>query len=312
MKFTVTTLGTGSALPNKNRFSSAHVVDIRGHLFLIDCGEATQVLMHRAGFSAVKLEAILISHIHGDHIFGIFGLLSTMALQSRLAPLDIFAPMGFKTILDFFMGNFAEGVKFDINFHPITVDSLTEIHKRRNFSIEAFPLNHRIDTYGYIFREAMPQLNIVKWRVEADSLTLKEIGSLKYGESVTRENGEVLDLERYTYLPYTPRAYAYCSDTAPFDELVEWIKGVDLLYHESTYGDDMQKNAAKYFHSTARDAANAAQKAGVKRLLLGHYSSRYLSLEPLLFQAREVFANTELSEDGKCYELELLRSESAF
>ncbi|MBP5210567.1 MAG: ribonuclease Z [Bacteroidales bacterium] len=307
MEFKLTSLGTASALPNPKRYSSAHVISIRGHLFLIDCGEGCQIQMCRKGISITKIEGILISHIHGDHMFGIFGLLSTMALLGRTAPLAIAAPESFRVVMDFFNEHFAEGVKFDINFIPLTNKEPATIISHRSFIIQAFPLVHKIETYGYLFREKEPARNIRKWKIEADSLSLKEIAQLKNGENVTRENGEVLEVEDYTYIPFSPRSFAYCSDTMPFPELIPWIKGVSLLYHEATFGDDKEAKASEYFHSTARQAGRVAKEAGVGKLVIGHYSTRYPDLNVLLSQAKEEFPETYLSDDGLSFEIPIKR-----
>lgn len=303
MDFKLITLGTASALPNPKRYSSAHVIMIRGHLFLIDCGEGCQVQLIRQGISPIKLEGILISHLHGDHLFGIFGLLSTMALLGRTAPLKIIAPAKFIEILDFFNTHFADGVKFDIDFLPQTNKEPQTALEHRNFLIKTIPLRHKIDTYGFLFQEKEPARNIHKWKINQDNIKLSEIAQLKNGEDVVRENGEVLEVEEYTYFPYSPRSFAYCSDTTVFDKLPLWVAGVDLLYHEATFGDDKEAKAIEFFHSTARQAAQVAKKANVKKLVIGHYSSRYPNLNILLEQAKEEFPNTFLAEDGLIFDI---------
>ncbi|MBQ7222927.1 MAG: ribonuclease Z [Bacteroidales bacterium] len=305
MEFKLTTLGTASALPNPKRYSSAHVINIRGHLFLIDCGEGCQVQMCRHGISPVKIEGILISHIHGDHMFGIFGLISTMTLLGRTAPLTIVAPESFRPILNFYNEHFAEGMKFVISYLPLSNKEPATVLSYRSFYIESFPLVHKIETYGYIFREKVPASNIRKKKIEKHNLSLAEIAQLKKGCDVLREDGELLEAKNFTYTPYEPRSFAYCSDTMPFPELTEWIKGVDLLYHEATFGDDKEAKAIEFFHSTARQAAVDARKAKVGKLVLGHYSTRYPDLHVLLSQAREEFSETFLSDDGLTFDIPL-------
>lgn len=303
MEFSLTTMGTASAHPIVNRYPSAHVVNIHGRLFLIDCGEGVQVQLCRCGYSFAKIDNIFISHLHGDHVFGIFGLLSTMSLTGRTAPLHLYAPKDFGSIVTFFLSHFGEGVKFEITHHPLDMKEPELVFSSKSADVFAFPLNHRIPTFGFLFKERDPQKNIHKWKIEADDLTLREIAQLKNGEDVVRENGEILKNEEYTYVPYVARSAAYCSDTAPFPKLTEWIKGVDLLYHEATFGDDLVEMAKATFHSTARQAAQVAVEAGVKKLVVGHYSSRYKDINLLLTQAQEVFPGTILGKEGCKYEI---------
>ncbi len=261
MNFTLNILGTASALPTTNRYPSAHVLDVRGRLFLIDCGEGVQIQMRRMGISYLKIEAICISHIHGDHLFGMFGLLSTMGMLGRTAKLRIFAPRSFAPILKFYISYFGDGMKFEIDFQPLSMKSPEVIYETKSIEILAFPLNHRIETFGYIIREKPPMFNVHKDAIERYGLSLAEIGTLKRGEDVVR-NTCVISNSEAAYLPYVPRSYAYCSDTAPFPELAQWVKGVDLLYHESTFPVSMSDMAAATFHSTTVQAAECAREAG--------------------------------------------------
>jgi len=303
MEFSLTTLGTASAVPSNNRFSSAHVLKVRGRLFLIDCAEGCQILLARNGISHAKIDNILISHLHGDHVFGIMPLLSTMALKGRTAPVYIYAPEAFRHTLKFFMTYFGDGVKFDIVFTPIKATGPELITSTRNCKVYAFPLNHKVETYGFLFREDDPELNVRKEYIEQDALTLKEIAALKGGSDVVREDGTVLSAEKYAYKPYEPRSAAYCSDTAPFPEMKEWVKGVDILYHESTFGDDMRDLSSQYFHSTAADAATTAAAAGVGKLVIGHFSSRYPDVNVLLEEARRIFPETYLGQEGMIFDV---------
>ncbi|MBR6660564.1 MAG: ribonuclease Z [Bacteroidales bacterium] len=309
MNFTLTTLGSASALPTCDRYPSAHVINIRGRLFLIDCGEGCQIQLRRAGISFLKIEAIFVTHLHGDHIFGIYGLLSTMALMGRSASLTIYAPFMFSSILKHFNEMFADGVKFEIKHIVLSGKSKNLIYSTRNFEIYSFGLNHRIDTFGFLFKEKEPQRNIHKWLIERDKLTLREIALLKNGENVIRENGEVLENEYYTYLPFTPRSYAHCSDTAPFEGEADLVKGVSLLYHEATFMDDLASMAKATCHSTTYQAAKVARDANVGKLIVGHYSSRYSDLDKIIKEVREIFPNSELSKEGKVFEIPLNKKE---
>lgn len=306
MNFTLKILGTASALPISDRYPSAQVLDVRGRLFLIDCGEGVQVRMRQTSTSYLGVEAIFISHLHGDHLFGIFGLLSTMALMGRTGKLDIFAPRAFRPVLEFFLSRFGEGFNYEIVHHPLSMTAPETVLELRNVTASAFPLNHKIDCFGFLFREKEPELNVRKSKIEEFGLGIAEIASAKRGEDIVRGDMTIPNAE-LTYVPYVPRSYAYCSDTAPFPELAQWVRGVDLLYHEATYPDEMASKAAARFHSTARDAARCAQEAGVGRLLIGHYSSKYPDLSVFLSQAREVFPDTDLAQDRAVIEIPLQR-----
>lgn len=296
MNFTLNVMGTASALPTTERYPSAQVLDVRGRLFMMDCGEGAQIQLRKVGVSFLRIEHICLSHIHGDHIFGLFGLLSTMSLLGRSAPLRIYAPKTFRTILDFFMIQFGEGVQFEIDYVELDMKEPQVVYENRTVELLAFPLNHRVETFGYIIREKMPPFNVRKEAVQKYALTLTEIGTLKRGEDVVREDIVITNAEA-AYRKYKPRSYAYCSDTAPFPELAEWVKGVDLLYHEATFPADMADMAEKTFHSTTLQAAQVAKDAGVGRLLVGHYSSRFPSVEFFLDELRSVFPESHLASD---------------
>ncbi len=298
MKFSFTSLGIASALPTVNRNPGAHVLNVHGRLFLIDCGEGCQLQLRRFGFSFLKLQNIFISHIHGDHIFGIFGLLSSMSLIGRTEDIYVYAPEQFGEILDFFVKTFGEQFKFKVVHFPLKMKESELILEGKNIEVFSFPLNHRVECYGFLFKEKTPKRNIHKYLIEKHNLTLAEIALLKDGNDVLRDDGELLENKVLTYLPYEPRSFAHCSDTAPFAKLPDFIKGVTLLYHEATFMNDMEKMAKDTYHSTASQAANIALKAGVKKLLLGHFSSRYNDLKPLLEEAKVIFPESYLANEG--------------
>ena len=304
MNFTLNVLGTASALPTTERHPSAQVLDVRGRLFMIDCGEGTQMQMRKLKLSFHKIEHICLSHIHGDHIFGLFGFLSTLGLLGRTAPLYIYAPKNFAPILDFFKTHFGQGLLFEINYISLEMKEPELVYENRTTEMLAFPLNHRLETYGFLIREKMPQHNVKKEAIARYGLTLAEIGTLKRGEDVVRED-MVISNEEAAYIPYEPRSYAYCSDTAPFPELAEWVRGATLLYHEATFPDAMSEMAAKTFHSTTLQAARTALDAGVKRLLVGHYSSRYPDVSFFLDELRSIFPATDLAHDLDVIEIDI-------
>ncbi len=323
MNFTLNVLGTASALPTTARYPSAQVLDVHGRLFMIDCGEGAQMQMRKAGLSFLKIEHICLSHIHGDHLFGLFGLLSTMGMLGRSAQLNIYAPRNFAPVLSFFFEHFGEGIRFGINYVPLEMKEPEIIYESKSVELLAFPLNHRVETFGFIIREKMPPWNVRKDAVARYGFTIAEIAALKRGEDIVRPAGEltvpciengfrpcsgtseplVIKNGDVTYVPFQPRSYAYCSDTAPFPELADWVRGVTVMYHESTFPDEMRELAAKTFHSTTLQAAQTALDAGVGRMIVGHYSSRYPSVRFFLDELRSVFPNTDLAHDMDVIEI---------
>lgn len=298
MNFTLNILGTASALPTVNRYPSAQVLDVRGRLFLIDCGEGVQIQIRKSRLSILKLDSIFITHLHGDHTFGIFGLLSTMSMLGRKAPLDIYAPAAFGRILKDFMESFGDGMKFEPVHHPVSAKEPVRILETRNIEVMAFPLRHRIETYGYLFREKTPPKNVRKEAIERYGLSLAEIAVLKRGEDVKRHDGTVISNSETAYTPYEPRSFAYCSDTTPFSKLSGWVRGVDLLYHEATFPKECADLARATFHSTTEDAARCALEAGVKKLVVGHYSSRFADVSFYLDEIRNIFPEAVLGREG--------------
>ena len=302
MNFTLNVLGTASALPTTERYPSAQVLNVRGRLFMIDCGEGAQIQLRKAGVSFLKIEHICLSHVHGDHIFGLFGLLSTMGMLGRTASLSIYAPKSLAPVLDFFRSSFGEGLLYEIRHVELQMTSPEVVYENRTVELLAFPLNHRVETFGFLIREKMPQHNVHKEAIARYGLTLAEIGTLKRGEDVVREDMVIRNADA-AYIPFEPRSYAYCSDTAPFPELAQWVKGVSVLYHEATFPAEMSEMAEKTFHSTTLQAAQCAKDAGVGRLLVGHYSSRFPSLDFYLDQLRSVFQESFQTRDMDVFEI---------
>ena len=260
-------MGTASAMPISDRNPSAQMLDLHGRLFLIDCGEGTQQSIRRLHLSFVKIEAIFISHIHGDHIFGIFGLLSTIGLYGRTKKLDIYAPPAFGPILKFFKSYFGENVAFPIDFHPLGMSEPQVIYESDVLEVKAFPLHHKIECYGFRFDEIVTERHM-------------------------QENPA-----------YVADSYAYCSDTMPFDDLPGYVRGVRALYHEATYQEEMADKARDRFHSTTAQAAKCAAEAGAGRLIVGHYSSRITDFEAYIAECRAVFPDTVAAQDGDVFEI---------
>ncbi len=300
-------MGTASALPTTCRYPSAQVLDVRGRLFLLDCGEAAQINLRRQKISFLKISDICISHIHGDHCFGLFGLLSTMAMLGRTGCLNIYGPRALGPILDFFKSTFGEGLRYEIHHVVTTMKEPQVVFSTKNIELLSFPLNHRIECCGYLIREKVPQLNVRKEAIERYGLGVAEIASIKRGEEVLRGGLPIND--EVAYQPYVPRSYAYCSDTAPFPELASWVQGVSLLYHEATFPVEMADLARTTFHSTTADAARCALEARAERLLIGHYSSRFPDVSAFQEEARTIFPETYLTHEGDIYEVPLVKME---
>jgi len=303
--FSVTILGSSSALPTSQRFPSAHVLNAHERLFLIDCGEGTQMQLRKYKQKLSRIERIFISHLHGDHVLGLIGLLSTLNLLGRKAPLTLYAHAQFEPIFQQNLKFFINDLKYDIAFVPISNSKQKSVlFEDDQLIIETFPLKHRIPCNGFIFREKAKELNIKKPLIEKHSIPLSEIVKIKQGEDFTLPTGEVILNSELTYLASTPRSYAYCSDTMFFSKLAEYVNGVDLLYHEATFGSEMAKLAKQTGHSTAADAAKIAALANAKKLVIGHFSSRYKNVAPLLSEAQQIFPNTYAATEGDIFKIE--------
>lgn len=301
MSFRLTILGTSSALPTSDRYPTAHVLNVHERLFLIDCGEGTQMQMRRYHIRFGKLNHIFISHLHGDHFFGLYPLLSTYNLMGRKAPLNIYAPAGFEELLERHLDDFDINLAYELVLHPLTGRSLKLILSDRKAEVYSFPLKHRIKTYGFLFREKRAERNIIREKIAEYGITISEIGRLKKGMDIVREDGQVIACDEVTKKPPEPASYAFCSDTGYFPKLAGYVSGVTLLYHEATFGDENDALARKTGHSTARHAATVARDAGATKLLLGHFSARYKSPSVLEDEARAVFPETEAAREGMTY-----------
>lgn len=250
-----------------------------------------------------RIKTVLISHLHGDHYFGLVGLISTMHLFHRTSKLTVFAPPKLKEIIEMQLSASETELCFDLEFVPLTHEGKLTILEEEQFSIEAFPLDHGIECYGFLIKEKPKQWRIIKERLP-ERILIQEILKLKSGQDVIEHDGTVkYKLNEYTLPPRPSRAYAYCSDTKYDERIVSHIREADLLYHESTFADDMKDRALLTNHSTASDAAKIARQANVKKLLLGHYSTRYSDLKPLIEEARMVFAESYLSHEGETISL---------
>jgi len=300
MNFQVQILGSNAAIPAYDRHPTAQVVSIHNKHYLIDCGEGTQMRMNTFHIKKSKIEHIFISHLHGDHIFGLVGLITSYALLKRKKDLHIYAPMGIQEIIDVHLKDYTSLYTFQIHIHIISEVGL--IYENHSISIEAFPLEHRIECYGFKFQEKPLQKNIIAEKIEAYSLDFKEIVRAKNGEDIQRD-GEIIPNSELTHEARAPKSYAYCTDTIALESILPIISNVDLLYHEATFMHDAVERAAITYHTTTIQAAELAKKAQVKKLIIGHFSAKYKDLEPLLVEARTVFSETELAIEGEVFEL---------
>jgi len=298
MPLTLTILGSSSALPTSEKFTSAHVLNVHEELFLIDCGECTQIRIRQLKFHFVKFNHIFISHLHGDHFFGIFGLLSTFHLLSRKNELHIYSFPELKEIINNTNKIFGQEFSFPIIFHNLQNKKSEVIYNDEKLEITSFPLNHRIPTCGFVFREKPKSRNIIKEKIKEYNIPVCEIQKIKNGSDFTTTDGQIILNAQLTIAPKKPRSYAYCSDTLYAPEIVPYIKGVNLLYHEATFLDNFIERATSTFHSTAKQAAEIAKKAYVEKLIIGHYSVRYKKLDEFLVEAKKVFPETYLALDG--------------
>ena len=290
-------------MPVRGRKQSAQALSVHGRLFLIDCGEGTQYALVENRIPMMKLDSVFLSHIHGDHVFGIFGLLSTLGMKGRQTPLNIFAPPAFGPLLKFFLSYYGDGVGFEIRFTPLKMKEPETILETKSLQVQAFPLNHGIETFGFRVAEKEPPFNVYKEAVEQYALTLTEIGTLKRGEDVLRSDGTRIPAAEAAYKPFAPRSYAYCSDTAPFPEEALWLRGTSVIYHETTYQEVFADQAALRHHCTTLQAARIALEAGAGKLLIGHYSSRSGAPADYEAECRGIFPETYATSDGEAYDI---------
>lgn len=290
-------------MPVRGRNQSAQALQLHGRLFLIDCGEGVQYRLVEQRIPMMKLDSLFISHIHGDHVFGFFGLLSTLGMKGRQMPLNIFAPQNFGPLLKFFLSYYGDGIGYEIRFTPLKMKEPETVLESKSIRVQAFPLNHGIETFGFLFQEKEPAFNVHKEAIEKWGLTLTEIGTLKRGEDVVRADGSVIPASEAAYKPFVPRSYAYCSDTAPFPLEAAWLKDTTVIYHEATYLRELEDQGALRHHSTTLQAARVALEAGAQKLLIGHYSSRNAEISAYEAECRTLFPETYATSDGDSYEI---------
>lgn len=301
--FKVHILGCGSALPTLQHYASSQIVEFRDKCFMIDCGEGTQMQVRHTHIHFSKIQAVFISHIHGDHCFGLIGMISTFGMLGRTAPLHIYAPAELESILNAQVELFCTGLEYNIVFHAVDTAERTVIYEDRSLIVETIPLEHRVPCCGFIFREKPALPHIRRDMIDFYNIPISQINNIKAGAGWTTPDGNFVPHERLTVPADAPRSYAYCSDTRYLPHLHELIKGVSTLYHESTYAEDNVEKARIYHHSTAAQAAMVARDANVGKLLLGHYSSRYRDESVLLDEAKAIFPNSYLTNEKLVFDV---------
>ncbi len=303
MTFIVTILGSGSATPAPNRYPTSQLLTYDNECFLIDCGEGTQYRLLEIKFRPSRLKAIFISHLHGDHYFGLAPLLSSLNLGGRTDKLYLFGPKGLDTILEVIFKHSEKAFNFPLQFVETDTRNQTQIFENQSITVKTIPLDHKIDCAGFLFTEKDKKYNIKKDTLPAD-ISIEHIKQLKEGLDVIDEDGGLLySVAEYTLPPSPSRSYAFCSDTRFNEQTVGYLQGVDLLYHEATFLDELAIQATERYHSTPSQAAITALKSGAKKLIIGHFSSRYKTFELFLNEAQSVFPDTELALDGLVFDV---------
>ncbi len=299
--FGITILGNNSALPAFDRHPTAQVVTLNDHLFLIDCGEGTQMQIARYKIKRSKINHIFISHLHGDHYFGLIGLLTSMSLLGREQDLHLFAPKGLDEIIALQLKVAATTLSYTLHYHTLEKEGIIVNHHK--YQVECFATKHRIECWGFIIKEKKAPRKINKDKVLQYEIPTAYYESLKMGNDYENKNGLIIKNELVTTANTKVKSYAFCADTIFDETLVNKVKDVDLLYHETTYLKDLHERAALRFHSTTEQAATIALKANVKQLLIGHFSSKYEKIDAFLTEAQAIFANTALAIEGVSFRI---------
>lgn len=302
-RFDLHILGCGSALPTRRHLPAAQILNVRDKLFMIDCGEGAQLQFRHTKLNYNRIYDIFISHLHGDHCFGLIGMISSMSMLGRTAPLTIHAHRDLEVILKPQLDFFCKDLQYKIRFLPFNPHISELIYEDKSIQVFTIPLNHRIPTAGFLFKERSGGKHIRKDCIDFFRIPLRSIPEIKAGADFTTEDGEVIPNSRLT-LPATPvKSYAYCSDTAYSQKIIPLIEGVDLLFHEATFCEAELERAKNTMHSTAEQAARIAKEAHVKKLIIGHYSARYMNEKILLSEACQIFPDTVLADEGLCIEI---------
>lgn len=299
-KFELHILGCGSALPTTRHFATSQVINLREKLFMIDCGEGTQMQLRRSRLKFSRLNHIFISHLHGDHCFGLLGLISTFGLLGRTADLHIYSPHGLEELFGPLLAYFCKNLTYKVHFHEFETKEPLCIYDDRTVTVTTIPLRHRILCCGFLFEEKPRPHHIIREMIDFYQVPLYELNRIKNGADFVNPEGEVIPNARLTRPSDPVRKYAYCSDTSYYQQIVEQIRGVDLLFHEATFAQAEKIRAKETYHSTAAQAGEIAKAAEVKQLVIGHFSARYEDESMLLEETTAVFPNTILAKENLC------------
>lgn len=302
-KFELHILGCGSALPTTRHFATSQVVNLRDKLFMIDCGEGAQMQLRKSRLKFSRLNHIFISHLHGDHCFGLMGLISTFGLLGCTAELHIHSPKGLEELLTPMLNFFCHTLAYKVIFHEFDTRQTSVVYEDRSMTVTTIPLQHRIPCCGFLFAEKARPNHIIRDMVDFYKVPVYELNRIKNGSDYVTPEGEVIANTRLTRPSDPPRKYAYCSDTIFRPEIVKQLSGVDLLFHEATFAESELARAKETYHTTAAQAARIALEAGVRQLVIGHFSARYEDESILLKEASAVFPNTILAKENLCISL---------
>lgn len=302
-KFELHILGCGSALPTTRHFATSQVVNLRDKLFMIDCGEGAQMQLRKSRLKFSRLNHIFISHLHGDHCFGLMGLISTFGLLGRTAELHIHSPKGLEELLTPMLNFFCHTLAYKVIFHEFDTRQTSVVYEDRSMTVTTIPLRHRIPCCGFLFAEKARPNHIIRDMVDFYKVPVYELNRIKNGSDYVTPEGEVIANTRLTRPSDPPRKYAYCSDTIFRPEIVEQLSGVDLLFHEATFAESELARAKETYHTTAAQAARIALGAGVRQLVIGHFSARYEDENVLLKEASAIFPDTILAKENLCISL---------
>lgn len=299
-KFELHILGCGSALPTTRHFPTSQIVNVRDKLFMIDCGEGAQLQFRKSHLKFSRLNHIFISHLHGDHCFGLLGLISTLNLLGRTAELHIHSPKGLETLLTPMLDFFNRQMTYKVLFHEFDTKEPMQIYEDRSLTVTTIPLRHRMPCCGFLFAEKRRPNHIIREMVDFYQVPVYELNRIKNGADYVTPEGKTVSNNLLTRPSAPSRSYAYCSDTIYLPSIVEQIKGGDLLFHEATFANEDAPRAKETFHTTAAQAAEIARRAEVKKLLIGHFSARYEDENVLLQEASAIFPDTQLAKETLC------------
>jgi ribonuclease Z len=306
MSLKLTILGCHSAIPTVNKQQTAQLLNVNERFFLIDCGEITQVQLRKYQLSFQRINHVFISHLHGDHYYGLIGLITSMHLLGRKKELHVYAHSPLKDIINTQLSASKTDLNFPLFFHVLPEDDQVILYDDDDIEVSNIILDHSISCSGFLFREKKYKRRIIKEKIEENNIPYNKIIDLRNGADFINDDGEIIANDILTNSSFDAKTYAYCSDTRFFLNITSKIKGVDVLYHEATYSHDLQERASETGHSTTKDAATIAKEANVKRLIIGHYSKRYSDLNILLSESREIFSNTFLTYEGEMLDFNLI------